>query len=88
MAILNSDEKPLIVETLARVFGAEWSALSSSDQALIVRDCCEDGGVDNYREYRANIGAGNLQAYANTMRVRFGREARQPQIQSDADGID
>ncbi len=54
-------------------FGREWLRLSAADQALILRDCTEDGGVDDVQQYRRNIGTGNLQAYANTMRVRFAK---------------
>jgi len=52
-------------------FGQDWHDLSDADQALIVRDCTEDGGVDDIPQYRRNIGRGNLQSYADVMRVRF-----------------
>jgi len=65
-----------IREQLAIVFGNEWCLLSSDDQALIVRDCTEDGGVQDFAKYRSNIGTGNLQSYAKVMRVRFAKEKR------------
>ena len=58
---------------LASVFGLEWDALTDSDRALIVRDCTTDGGVDDFAEYRLNIGRGNLADYALTQRARFRR---------------
>lgn len=57
--------------SLVDLFGHEWLALSKADRLLIIRDCTEDDGVDDLAEYRANIGRGNLQSYADTMRVRF-----------------
>lgn len=56
---------------LASVFGAEWSQLTTADQALIVRDCTEEGGVPDLQVYQRSIGAGNLQSYALTQRTRF-----------------
>jgi hypothetical protein len=56
---------------LESVFGREWLRLTESDKALIVRDCTEDGGVQDLAQYRRNIGTGNLEAYAKTQRVRF-----------------
>jgi hypothetical protein len=61
---------------LALVFDTEWSALSASDKALIVRDCTEDGGVCDLGEYRRHIGRGNLLSYVKTQRVRFGKGKR------------
>lgn len=61
---------------LHQVFGAEWEALSLSDRALIIRDCTEEGGVQDFVEYRDNIGTGNLQSYAEVMRVRFRKAAK------------
>lgn len=58
---------------LAGVFGLEWDRLSESDKALIIRDCTEEGGVSDLRVYRRNIGTGNLQSYADVMRVRFNK---------------
>lgn len=58
-------------DSLASVFGHAWLQLSEADKTLIVRDCTEDGGVSDLAEYRSNIGTGNLQRYADTMRVRF-----------------
>lgn len=52
-------------------FTAEWRNLSAADQALIVRDCTEDGGVDDIQQYRRNIGRGNLASYVACQRVRF-----------------
>ena len=51
-------------------FGDEWRRLSAYDQALIVRDCTEDGGVSDIRLYRRNIGQGNLLSYVKCQRVR------------------
>ena len=62
-----------IRESLSRVFGSEWFALSRYDKALIIRDCTEEGGVNDFRQYAKNIGTGNLLSYAKTMRVRFSR---------------
>ena len=56
---------------LAYHFGSEWAGLSESDKRLIIRDCTEDGGVQDLAQYRQNIGAGNLASYARVMRVRF-----------------
>lgn len=61
-------------EALSAVFGSEWFALSKDDKDLIVRDCTEDGGVSDFRQYQRNIGTGNLQNYAKVMRVRFAKE--------------
>lgn len=63
-----------LTANLAATFGTEWRNLSASDRALIVRDCTEDGGVQDLAQYHRNIGAGNLQSYAKVMRVRFGAE--------------
>jgi hypothetical protein len=65
------DKAAFYVKGLGIVFGDEWHALSIADRCLILRDCTEEGGVDDLAEYRRNIGCGNLQAYANTQRVRF-----------------
>ena len=54
-------------------FGDEWRRLSAYDQALIVRDCTEDGGVSDIQLYRRNIGQDNLLSYAECQRVRFGK---------------
>jgi hypothetical protein len=65
-----------VEQALAQVFGRAWYQLTPQDQALIVRDCTEDGGVAiaDMQRYRSNIGGpSNLQAYANTMRVRFSK---------------
>ena len=58
-------------ESLSRVFGSEWFALSRDDKALIIRDCTEDGGVSDFAQYRCNIGTGNLDSYVKCQRVRF-----------------
>jgi hypothetical protein len=62
-------------ENLAAVFGREWLRLSEADQSLLVRDCLEEGGVDDLGQYRRAIGTGNLFAYVATQRVRFGAKA-------------
>lgn len=69
----ESDPRVALRFALAYVFGQEWIDLSRTDQALIVRDCTEDGGVQDIQQYRRNIGRGNLQAYAECLRVRFSR---------------
>jgi hypothetical protein len=56
---------------LAQVFAAEWDMLPRELQALIVRDCVDDGGVSDFGQYRNNIGRGNLYAYARVMASRF-----------------
>ena len=58
-------------ESLSAVFGSEWFALSRDDKALIIRDCTEEGGVTNFRQYQRNIGTGNLLSYVKTQRIRF-----------------
>ncbi len=60
-----------IATALESVFGHAWHSLTFADQQLIVKDCTEDGGVQDFAAYRRNIGTGNLQSYANVMRVRF-----------------
>lgn len=69
-----STEDQTLLAALALVFDKEWSALSKADQALILRDCTEDGGVKDLGLYRSNIGRGNLLAYVKTQRVRFARK--------------
>jgi hypothetical protein len=61
---------------LATTFGQEWTDLSTDDRALIVRDCNEEGGILDFGQYRHNIGAGNLAAYAAVMRARFSTRKR------------
>ena len=73
MAAITESERTLRA-ALIMVFDDEWRDLSSADRALIVRDCTEDGGVDDLAEYRRNIGAGNLASYARVMRVRFAKK--------------
>ncbi len=70
--IYTQDE---LTTALRAVFQREWQDLSQADQYLILRDCTEDGGVDDFPQYRRNIGPGNLASYARTMAVRF-RESR------------
>jgi len=60
---------------LGVIWGAEWLALSPADRTLIVRDCTEEGGVDDLAQYRRDIFPGNLQSYALTQRVRFAPKA-------------
>jgi hypothetical protein len=67
-------EDSTLPDALASVFGREWLRLTASDQALIVRDCTEDGGVQDFAQYRRNIGIGNLESYVKVMRVRFARK--------------
>ena len=63
-----------IRSSLSFAFRDEWSALTPADQILILMDCTEDGGVSDLGDYARCIGRGNLQAYAETQRVRFGRK--------------
>jgi hypothetical protein len=72
---VSFDPSTAVADRLAYVFGRAWLQLSAADQALIVRDCTEDGGVQDYAQYRLDIGTGNLQAYADSQRVRFARKA-------------
>lgn len=72
MAIKLTDEQNRSFRAaLAIVFGQEWAMLSPSDKTLIVRDCTDDGKGIDLAEYRSNIGIGNLQSYAEVMRVRY-----------------
>lgn len=71
MSMKRSQAENSLRAALAIVFGNEWIDLSAADKALIVRDCIEDGRGLDLGIYRANIGPGNLQAYAKVMRVRF-----------------
>lgn len=69
-----SHDDQTLVAALALVFDTEWTALSKSDQMLILRDCTTDGGVKDLGQYRSNIGRGNLLSYVKTQHVRFARE--------------
>lgn len=71
-----SQEDQTLIAALAFVFDTEWSQLSRSDKALIVRDCTEDGGVCDLGRYRDSIGRGNLFSYVKTQRVRFARKEK------------
>lgn len=68
---MRTEQENSLREALAITFGAEWRDLSDADKALIVRDCTDEGGVQDIGEYRRNIGTGNLASYARVMRVRF-----------------
>ena len=57
-------------------FGSDWAMLSTTDRALIVRDCTEEGGVTDLEQYRQAIGTGNLASYARCQQVRFGRPTK------------
>jgi hypothetical protein len=59
-----------VFNALDAAFGTEWGTLSDDQQDAIVRDARD---VDDYGEYRRNIGFGNLTGYAN---VQVGRWAR------------
>lgn len=72
----RQSEVSRICNALDSVFGREWLALTYADKQLIVRDCMEDGGVSDFRQYRRNIGTGNLESYAKVMRVRFSESAK------------
>lgn len=61
---------------LAMVFGPEWIRLPPADQALIVRDCTEEGGVQDLAVYSRAIGRGNLDSYVRCQRIRFARDGR------------
>ena len=57
---------------LEQVFAGDYIHLSAHDQRLIRQDFMETSdeiGI-GAREYARRIGAGNLQAYADVMRVR------------------
>ncbi len=58
----------LIETALASVFLREWQMLPEDDRSLVIRDCSEND-VPDFVEYRQSIGKGNLQTYANTLRV-------------------
>jgi hypothetical protein len=65
----------LIVETaLDSVFRREWANLSPSDRRLVTLDC-QQNGVQDFVEYQQSIGRGNLQTYANCLRVGMREEA-------------
>lgn len=57
-------------------FGAEWRALTTDEQVLIIRDCTEEGGVEDIQQYRRRIGRGNLASYVKVQAVRFTRKDR------------
>jgi hypothetical protein len=74
MVTERTEDETILRAALTVVFGPEWLALSAEDQALIVRDCTEEGGVQDFRQYQRHIGVGNLASYAQVMRVRFSKE--------------
>jgi hypothetical protein len=57
-----------IHDVLEQIFGAEWRALSDYDRSAILHDALE-AAEQGYsaQEYKSNIGAGNLQAYADCL---------------------
>ena len=57
---------------LASTFGAEYDALGLDAVTALILDCVTDEGVEDYAQYRRNIGIGNLASYANVQRGRFG----------------
>lgn len=65
--------KVAAARALADTFGAEYDALDTDEAAALILDCVTDGGIEDYAEYRRNIGAGNLASYARVMRGRFER---------------
>lgn len=69
----RTTEENSLRAALAIIFTSEWIALSPADRANIVRDCTNDGGVQDLAEYRRSIGPGNLQNYADCQRVRFAK---------------
>jgi hypothetical protein len=70
---ITSPDLDQLYASLETVFGAEWRVLLPNEQRLIVRDCTEDGGVDDLGQYRRNIGTGNLLAYVACQKTRFAR---------------
>lgn len=66
------------VAALNATFQSEWMALSANDRANIARDFTLAMNEDKIGaiEYRARIGAGNLQAYANCLRPRAAKAAQ------------
>ena len=56
---------------LAQVFGDEWPAISRADAELVCADylCAVDEDNCGAREYQRRIGRGNLQSYADCLRV-------------------
>ncbi len=56
---------------LADSLGDEFLALDLTQQNCLIRDCTEDGGIENLGDYRRSIGADNLASYARTQVVRF-----------------
>lgn len=54
---------------LAGTFGMEYAVLREDDARLVRIDFLEAGIASS--EYARRIGAGNLQAYADTMQARF-----------------
>ena len=68
----RSAEWQTMFNRLADVFGDAYLALTLTEQNCIIRDCTEDGGVDDLADYRDCIGAGNLASYARTQTSRFG----------------
>lgn len=67
----RSDEWREMFDRLAGVFGDEFLERTLTEQNCLIRDCTEDGGVDDLGEYRRSIGAGNLASYARTQLARF-----------------
>jgi hypothetical protein len=57
---------------LEQVFNAEWVKLDAEGRKLVAQDFLEASEHEvTAREYARRIGAGNLEAYAATMKVRF-----------------
>ena len=61
-----------IYRAMARAYPNAWFELTSKQRTAILRDCI-DHGVNDYGEYRQNIGADNLASYADTMIAHFAR---------------
>lgn len=65
-------ENVSLVLDLVSAFGKEWHALTRADRQNVAEDCAlaiQEDGCD-VSEYRRRIGRGNLQAYADCLRVR------------------
>lgn len=68
----RSEEWQAMFDRIAAVFGDDFLSLTLTEQNCLIRDCTEDGGVEDLGDYARNIGRGNLRSYARTQLVRFG----------------
>jgi hypothetical protein len=65
-------QEMIAAEMLAKVFGAEWQALTKHRRALVARDFTDTDEEKEITasEYARRIGANNLASYADCMEVR------------------